>query len=44
MLLDIYTLFICELYVLGFLSIILIFAWVGAQYDRVLGFYRTPRR
>lgn len=36
--LDIYTLFICELYVLGFLSIILIFAWVGAQYDRVLGF------
>lgn len=38
MMLDIYTLFVCELYVLGFLSIILIFAWVGAQYDRVLGF------
>lgn len=38
MTLDIYTLFICELYVLGFLSIILVFAWVGAQYDRVLGF------
>lgn len=38
MTLDIYTLFVCELYVLGFLSIILIFAWVGAQYDRVLGF------
>jgi len=36
--LDIYTLFICELYVLGFLSIIMIFAWMGAQYDRVLGF------
>ncbi len=35
--LDIYTLFVCELYVLGFLSIILIFAWVGGQYDRVLG-------
>ena len=38
MMLDIYTLFVCELFVLGFLSIILIFAWVGAQYDRVLGF------
>ncbi|AIR85952.1 GGDEF domain-containing protein [Pantoea rwandensis] len=38
MTLDIYTLFVCELYVLGFLSIILVFAWVGAQYDRVLGF------
>lgn len=38
MMLDIYTLFVCELYVLGFLSIIMIFAWVGAQYDRVLGF------
>ncbi|MFR0653406.1 GGDEF domain-containing protein [Pantoea sp. SIMBA_079] len=38
MTLDIYTLFVCELYVLGFLSIIMIFAWVGAQYDRVLGF------
>lgn len=37
MTLDIYTLFVCELYVLGFLSIILVFAWVGAQYDRVLG-------
>ncbi|WP_343553926.1 GGDEF domain-containing protein [Pantoea sp.] len=35
--LDMYTLFVCELYVLGFLSIILVFAWVGAQYDRVLG-------
>ncbi|WP_154928093.1 diguanylate cyclase [Pantoea anthophila] len=38
MTLDIYTLFICELYVLGFLSLIMIFAWVGSQYDRVLGF------
>lgn len=36
--LDIYTLFICELYVLGFLSIIMLFAWTGAQYDRVLGY------
>ncbi|SFN41760.1 diguanylate cyclase (GGDEF) domain-containing protein [Candidatus Pantoea varia] len=36
--LDIYTLFICELYVLGFLSIIMVFAWIGSQYDRVLGF------
>lgn len=36
--LDIYTLFICELYVLGFLSIIMVFAWMGAQYNRVLGF------
>lgn len=36
--LDIYTLFICELYVLGFLSIIMVFAWMGSQYDRVLGF------
>lgn len=36
--LDIYTLFVCELYVLGFLSIIMIFAWIGSQYDRVLGF------
>ncbi|WP_293001000.1 GGDEF domain-containing protein [Pantoea sp.] len=38
MTLDIYTLFICELYVLGFLSIIMVFAWMGSQYDRVLGF------
>lgn len=38
MTLDIYTLFVCELYVLGFLSIILVFGWIGAQYDRVLGF------
>lgn len=38
MALDVYTLFICELYVLGFLSIIMIFAWSGAHYDRVLGF------
>ncbi|PYG52147.1 diguanylate cyclase (GGDEF)-like protein [Pantoea sp. AG1095] len=37
MTLDLYTLFVCELFVLGFLSIILIFAWIGAQYDRVLG-------
>ncbi|WIL40600.1 GGDEF domain-containing protein [Pantoea agglomerans] len=36
--LDIYTLFVCELYVLGFLSIIMVFAWVGSHYDRVLGF------
>lgn len=38
MALDVYTLFICELYVLGFLSIIMMFAWSGAHYDRVLGF------
>lgn len=38
MALDVYTLFICELYVLGFLSIIMLFAWSGAQYDRVLGY------
>ncbi|QHM70807.1 GGDEF domain-containing protein [Mixta intestinalis] len=38
MALDVYTLFICELYVLGFLSIMMLFAWSGAQYDRVLGF------
>ncbi len=36
--LDIYTLFVCELYVLGFLSIIMVFAWVGSHYDRVPGF------
>ncbi|RPD98451.1 GGDEF domain-containing protein [Candidatus Pantoea deserta] len=36
--LDTYTLFICELYVLGFLSIIMLFAWTGAQLDRVLGY------
>ncbi|ADO09262.1 Cellulose synthesis regulatory protein [Pantoea vagans C9-1] len=36
--LNIYTLFVCELYVLGFLSIIMVFAWVGSHYDRVLGF------
>ena len=38
MVLDVYTLFVCELYVLGFLSIIMVFAWRGAQYNRVLGF------
>lgn len=37
MLLDVYTLFVCELYVLGFLSTIMVFAWRGAQYNRVLG-------
>lgn len=36
--LDVYTLFICELFVLGFMSIIMLFAWAGSQYDRVLGF------
>lgn len=36
--LDTYTLFVCELYVLGFLSIIMVFAWIGSQYDRVIGF------
>lgn len=36
--LDIYTLYICELFVLGFVSIIMVFAWVGSQYDRVLGY------
>lgn len=38
MTLDIYTLFVCELFVLGFLSIIMVFAWIGAQYHPVLGF------
>ena len=38
MALDIYTLFICELYVLGFLNIILVFAWLGSRCDRTLGF------
>lgn len=38
MVLDVYTLFVCELYVLAFLSIIMVFAWRGAQYSRVLGF------
>ncbi len=36
--LDVYTLFICELYVLGFMSLILAFAWVGSHYDRTLGY------
>lgn len=36
--LDVYTLYICEFYVLSFVSIIMVFAWIGAQYDRVLGF------
>lgn len=36
--LDTYTLFVCELYVLGFMIIIMGFAWIGSQYDRVLGF------
>ncbi|MBD8212683.1 GGDEF domain-containing protein [Erwinia persicina] len=36
--LDVYTLFVCELYVLAFLGIIMVFAWRGAQYNRVLGF------
>lgn len=38
MTLDVYTLFVCELYVLFFLSIIMVFAWKGSQYNRVLGF------
>lgn len=38
MVLDVYTLFVCELYVLAFLSIIMVFAWRGAQFSRVLGF------
>ncbi|WP_312242584.1 GGDEF domain-containing protein [Pantoea sp.] len=38
MALDIYSLFICELYILGFLNIILVFAWLGARRDRTLGF------
>lgn len=38
MALDVYTLFICELYVLGFLNIILVFAWLGSRCDRTLGF------
>nr|MBA2814510.1 GGDEF domain-containing protein [Candidatus Pantoea persica] len=36
--LDIYTLFVCELCVLGILSIVMLFAWIGARYDRVLDF------
>ncbi len=36
--LDVYTLYICEFYVLSFVSIIMVFAWIGSQYDRVLGF------
>ncbi|KOC91945.1 GGDEF domain-containing protein [Winslowiella iniecta] len=36
--LDVYTLYICELFVLGFVSIIMVFAWSGTQYDRVLGY------
>ncbi|MTD26177.1 GGDEF domain-containing protein [Erwinia sorbitola] len=38
MVLDVYTLFVCELYVLTFLSVIMVFAWRGAQFNRVLGF------
>jgi len=38
MTLDVYTLFVCELYVLFFLCIIMVFAWKGSQYNRVLGF------
>ena len=38
MTLDVYTLFVCELYVLFFLSIIMAFAWKGSQYNPVLGF------
>lgn len=37
MLLDIYTLFVCELYILGFLTIIYIFAWLGGKRQRELG-------
>lgn len=36
--LDVFTLFICELYVLGFMSLIMVFAWVGSHYDRILGY------
>lgn len=36
--LDVYTLYICEFFVLGFVSIIMVFAWSGSQYDRVLGY------
>lgn len=38
MTLDVYTLFVCELYVTLFLVIIMFFAWRGAQYDRTLGY------
>lgn len=38
MALDVYTLFVCELYVMLFLIIIMVFAWRGAQYDRALGY------
>ena len=38
MLLDIYTLFICELYILGFLTIIYVFAWLGGKRQRELGY------
>lgn len=37
MALDVYTLFVCELSVLMFLIIVLLFAWRGAQYNPVLG-------
>lgn len=35
--LDVYTLFVCELSVLMFLIIVVLFAWRGSQYDQVLG-------
>jgi len=38
MMLDVFTLVMCELYVLFFLSIIMIFAWKGSQYNSALGF------
>lgn len=38
MALDVFTLFICELFVLFFLIIIMVFAWCGSQYNRVIGF------
>lgn len=38
MALDVFTLFICELFVLFFLIIIMAFAWCGSQYNRVIGF------
>lgn len=35
---DIFTLVICELCVLFFLSVIMVFAWKGSQYNHALGF------
>lgn len=36
--LDIYTLYICELYILGFLSVINVFTWLGSRCQKESGF------